>query len=58
MKQRCLFGDICPFEDCEECTDFSPVDVNGMDELPQEQYKEAWHQVWYKTIGHGDEDDD
>lgn len=34
MKQRCLFGDICPFEDCEECTDFSPVDVNGMDELP------------------------
>lgn len=39
MKNQCLFGDICPCEDCEECSDYTPVDVYGEPEVDLSQHK-------------------
>ena len=39
MKNHCLFGDICPCEDCEECSDYTPVDVNGEPDVDLSQHK-------------------
>ena len=53
MKHKCLFGDICPFDDCDQCEDYSPVDPDGMDELPLNSYQAQWREQWNRMIEAG-----
>ncbi|MBO5970939.1 MAG: hypothetical protein J6S14_20880 [Clostridia bacterium] len=39
MKKLCLFGDICPFDDCDQCDDYTPVDAYGEPDINLTQHK-------------------
>lgn len=50
MKQRCLFGDICPFDDCEECSDYSPIDENGEPDVDMRNHKRMALKDWVQLM--------
>lgn len=50
IKQYCLYGDICPFDDCEECSDFAPVDVNGEPGINFSQHKRIALEDWVQMM--------
>lgn len=50
MKNICLYGDICPCDDCEECSDFVPVDVNGEPGVNFAQHKRMALEDWVQLM--------
>lgn len=50
MKNHCLFGDICPCGDCEECSDYTPVDVYGEPDVNLSRLKRIALEDWVQLM--------
>lgn len=50
MKAQCLFGDICPFNDCNQCMEYAPVDANGLDDRDMSEDIHEWRRQWARML--------